>query len=163
MALRFEALDGQLAQQIAPWFDDPETQRYLGGRDWIVRELGLMREMPGTPQGDKTIVGRCGWVAFDGAEPVGFAGAERYGDGTASGAFVVAPDRRRRRVGRQVLSAMMDRSELAGVTRFIGGVEPANVGCIRCVAGLGAALPSEVDDEGMLTLEIALSGHHGPA
>jgi RimJ/RimL family protein N-acetyltransferase len=156
MALRFEAVDGQLAQQIAPWFDDPDTQRYLGGRDWIVRELGLIHQMPGTRQRDKTIVGRWGWVAFDGAEPVGFAGAERYGDGTASGAFIVAPDRRGQRVGRQLLSAMMDRSELAGVARFIGGVEPANVGCIRCLAALGASLPSKVDDEGMLTFEIVL-------
>jgi RimJ/RimL family protein N-acetyltransferase len=154
MALRFVALDGQLVQEIGPWFDDPDTQRYLGGRDWIARELGLIREMPGARQRDKTIVGRWGWVAFDGAEPVGFVGAERYDDGTASATFVVAPDRRGQGIGRQVLSAMIDRSELAGVTRFVGGVEPDNVGCIQCLAALGATLPSLVDDDGMLIFEI---------
>jgi RimJ/RimL family protein N-acetyltransferase len=163
MALRFMELDARLAKQIEPWFDDPDTQRYLGGRDWIARELDLIREMPGARQRDKTIVGRWGWVSFDGAEPVGFAGAERYDDGTASGTFVVAPDRRGQGLGRQVLSAMMDRSELAGVTRFVGGVEPDNVGCIRCLTALGSAPPSRVDDEGMLSFEITLLEHRGRA
>jgi hypothetical protein len=26
---------------ITPWFEDPDTRRYLGGPDWPVRMLGV--------------------------------------------------------------------------------------------------------------------------
>jgi RimJ/RimL family protein N-acetyltransferase len=153
-SLRFMALDAALVQQIEPWFDDEQTRRYLGGRNWIRRELRLIAEVPGRVDGAVVVVGRWGWVAFEDDVPVGVIGAERYDDGTASTALTVAPGHRSRGVGRRMLSALLNRPELGGVIRIVGGVEPDNLPSIRCLTGLGADLSEEVDHEGMLAVSI---------
>jgi RimJ/RimL family protein N-acetyltransferase len=95
---------------IAPWFDDPDTRRYLGGPAWPATMLDL-----------------------------------------GSIAFVTDPRIRGRGIGRTLITAMLARSELDRVELFEAGVEPANVGCRRCLEAAGFRVRSpEPDCEAML-------------
>jgi GNAT superfamily N-acetyltransferase len=105
--MRFVALTPALVAFIEPWFDDPDTIRYLGGNHWLHRELDLMRDAPGVEFPGNTVVTRFVWVAFDGADrPVGLLDVEPYADGTAGAVFVVAPHLRGEGVGQRILLAL---------------------------------------------------------
>lgn len=45
-------------ERIEPWFDDPETQLRLGGRDWIRREPPLLGLTVGDEFRGKLVTGR---------------------------------------------------------------------------------------------------------
>ena len=48
-------------ERIEPWFDDPDTQRFLGGRDWIRREPSLLDLTIGDEFRGKVVTGgECG-------------------------------------------------------------------------------------------------------
>lgn len=47
MELEFVLLTPNLARAVESWFDDPDTARSLGGRDWVHEALRLMRVRPG--------------------------------------------------------------------------------------------------------------------
>jgi len=157
--LRFVPLDPGLAERIAPWFDDPATQRFLGDRQWIKRELRLIHDMPRQRHRGLTITGRWGWVVFEGPEPVAFVGTERNDDRTASASLVVAPERRGRRIGRRAIVALLEQPEVEGVIRLLGSIDPDNVASIRCLIALGVGVPADADDEGMLTFDMPVSRH----
>lgn len=153
-AYRFEALTPALVREIEDWFDDRETQRYLGGRDWIRRELDLIVSQPGTELRGSTVIERLGFVAREkSSAPVAFVAIEVYDDATAAIAIVVAPTRRARGVARRLLSGLLDLPELRPVERLTGAVEPENVACRRALAAAGFTIASTVDDEGMLRVE----------
>lgn len=148
-ALRFAPLTADLLPEIEPWFDDPETIRFLGDRAWIRRELRLVDETLGTEYRGRRVVGRDVWVIFD-ELPVGFIDVERYDDGRAGCVIVVAPARRSQGIGRAILDAVWNRPELVDVEELIGGIEPENVASRRCVTAAGFRLATEPDEEGML-------------
>jgi GNAT superfamily N-acetyltransferase len=151
------SLDADLVDEIEPWFDDDEIRRFLGGRDWMRRELRLIHEMPGRTEGGSTVVGRWGWVVFESGAPVAFVGMERRDDETASGCLLVAPQSRRQGVGRRALMTIAGQAELEGVTCFVGGVEPENHASRCCLASVGAVIADVPDDEGMLAVSAVLS------
>jgi RimJ/RimL family protein N-acetyltransferase len=152
--LTFTPLTETLAQRLAPWFDDPVTQRFLGGRDWLFRELELIHSTPGTEFRGRLVLARHVWVVQDQqGEPCALVDVGPYDDGTAGLAFVVAPHRRGQGLGAQVLLALEGREALRGVHTIIGGVEPDNLASRRCLAQAGYAVAGEPDDEGMLLVE----------
>jgi RimJ/RimL family protein N-acetyltransferase len=148
--LRFQPLSPAIVSSVEHWFDDPETMRFLGGRDWIRRELRLVAEEPGAEFRGRVTIGRDGWIVCDEGGPVGFVDVERYDDRTAGIAIVVDPSRRCTGIGRAVLNEVWLRPELADVDTLIGGVEPDNIPSRRCLRAAGFALASTPDDEGML-------------
>jgi RimJ/RimL family protein N-acetyltransferase len=147
--LRFTPLRAELLPEVEPWFDDPETIRFLGDRNWVRRALRLVDETPGTQYRGRTVVGRDVWIIFK-QVPVGFIDVERYDDGRAGCALVVAPGMRCQGIGRAILAAVWERPELTDVEELIGGVEPENVASRRCLEAAGFRLSSEPDEEGML-------------
>jgi len=151
--LEFVPLDRMLIQEVEPWFDDVETQRYLGDRSWIRRELDLVATQPGTEFRGRTIKSRLAWVVRTHATSVAFVVVERYSDASAGLAFVVAPTHRGRGLGRAMLLALDSRPELAGVARLIGGIEPDNVRARRMVESAGFTVAETPDHEGILRIE----------
>lgn len=156
---------------VQPWFDHPEVEQRLGGRDWPARELALVSQTPGTEYRGAFVTGRFNWVAFDGEDVVGLIGGETYNRWTSYGgegpdgsivldsielpamelAFVVDPTQWGRGYCKAMLDAVLVRPEVADVRVFGGGVEPDNVACILCLKRAGfVRLSDEQDWEGML-------------
>ena len=86
--------------EIETWFDDPETQRWLGGRSWP-RRLVALAELPG----------RVAVVWLQRGEIVALLDIERYGDGPAAIALVVSPAHRGEGIGTAILRSIFDLAE----------------------------------------------------
>src|SRR5205807_1363389 len=119
--LRLWALSAELVDAIRPWFDDPETTKYLGGRGWPDQALRLAEEFASGTSTDANVVARHSWVALDGDEPVGLLGVEAYADHTASLSVLVRPTRRRMAYGIRVIEEAIGWAAAAGVTRIAAG------------------------------------------
>jgi RimJ/RimL family protein N-acetyltransferase len=131
---------------VEPWFDDPETQQWLGDRKWPAMVLHPPAEHRGHPT-----VRRESLLAIEDGSPVALLDVETYQDGTAGFAFVVDPGRRGRGVCRQAALALVARLAKAGVHGLFGGVEPANLASIRCLEAAGFKSSSgQPDAEGFL-------------
>jgi hypothetical protein len=66
-------------ERIEPWFDDPDTQQYLGGRDWIRREPSLLELTIGDEFRGKVVTARRMWLSLEErGEPVAFVDRETY-------------------------------------------------------------------------------------
>jgi RimJ/RimL family protein N-acetyltransferase len=128
---------------IMPWFEDPDTRRYLGGADW-----------PAAGYIDCGTFDRA--TVYGGEGPDGPVITESIEVTTGSIAFAVDPALRRRGIGRVMIAALLARPALAFVELFEAGVEPENVACCRCLerAGFCARSP-EPDYERMLYYRVA--------
>jgi RimJ/RimL family protein N-acetyltransferase len=158
--------------RIEAWFDDAETQRWLGGREWIRRTPSLLTPTIGDQFRGKTVTGRTMWVGLDEAgELVSFVDGETYDRYAAWNgsdwdhpvvsdvvavssmglALEVDPRRRRRGFGAATLRAVIERPETSGVRLFFGSVEVENAASIACFRRAGFRLRSpQPDFEGML-------------
>src|SRR5262249_56632451 len=56
--LEFTQLTAELLPQVESWFDDPETIRFLGDRNWVRRALRLVDETPRKEDRGRTVLGR---------------------------------------------------------------------------------------------------------
>jgi GNAT superfamily N-acetyltransferase len=137
---------------ITPWFEDPDTRRYLGGPDWPAA-MSITANAPSArcsaavqtaahrylAQLDGRAVGYidCGTfdraTVYDGTGPDGPVITESIEVATGSIAFAVDQAFRRRGIGRVMIAALLARPELAFVELFEAGVEPENVPCRRCL------------------------------
>lgn len=142
---------------VAPWFDDAETVRWLGGREWPENLLRLIADPPHEHRGS-TVRDRAGWVATLDGEPVALIDTEVYEDGTAALSLVVAPAQRRRGLGTSALAAigrLLGRSY--GVEALVGGVEQHNEASHRCVKAAGfVAVADDPDEEGFINYVLRL-------
>lgn len=130
---------------VEPWFDDAETARYLGGRDWPRETLALVRRRP------SGAVDRRAWLALDDDRIVGLADVEAYDDGTASVAIVVDPARRSRGNGGRILELVSQDLSSRGVREVRGGVHVGNIQSRRCALRAGfRPLASQPDADGFV-------------
>lgn len=104
-AIELRPFTPDLLDALAPWFDDAESVRWLGGRDWPENLLCLVADPPQEHRGS-TVRERAGWVATLDGEAVALIDTEIYEDGTAAISLVVAPAHRRRGVGAAALAAI---------------------------------------------------------
>ena len=153
--MNFVSLTPDWIPVLEPWFDDADTRRYLGGREWLRRLPELIQRCPGVEVNGITSVARHVWIAVDATDtsanlPIGLVDVEPYSDGTAGFAFIVAPAMRGRGVGRHLLRALAERPELAQTHTLTGTVEPENAASLGCLAKAGFVIAAEVDEEGML-------------
>jgi len=88
------------AAEIEPWFDEPETQIRLGGREW----LHMVRSLAAPP--DRIVL-----LAREDGEPVALVDVEHLA--TTSFAIVVAPERRGQGIATAVVARLLE-TELAG-------------------------------------------------
>ena len=79
-----------------PWFADPDTQRWLGGPDWLPMMLNLADRPPGEFRG-AVQTGRHRWLAWANGAAVGYIDCETYDRWTTweggPGRREAAPDR----------------------------------------------------------------------
>jgi RimJ/RimL family protein N-acetyltransferase/ketosteroid isomerase-like protein len=169
--IELRPLTGADLPVIAPWFEDPDTRRFLGGPDWPAAILahnvrsvattfrgaaqtGAYRYLAladGTPVGyiDCGTFDRC--TVYAGEGPDGPLITETIDAPTGSIAFAINPERRGRGLGRAMIAALLARPELQAVELFEAGVEPENIASRRCLEAAGFRLRSqEPDFEGML-------------
>lgn len=154
-------------KRIEPWFDDPETQSRLGGRNWIRREPLLLGLTVSDEFRGKIVTGRRMWLSLDElGEPVAFVEGEMYDryaawDGSdwdhpvvsdvvevpSMGlTLVVDPARRRRGWGAATLRAVLEHPGVSHIRLFFGGVEQDNVASIACLTKAGLHLRSPEPD-----------------
>ena len=155
----FTDLTATNAETIAWWFDDPDTQRYLGDRTWLYQIVGLVQTAPGTAWNGVTVLERHLWLAGDRDGACGLVDIEIYDNASAALALVVAPDRRSQGVGQQILAELTIRPELNAVTRLFGSIEPDNLGAQRCCLRAGFQVDHVLDVDGMFPFEKMLSNH----
>ncbi len=123
-------------REVERWFDDAETQRWLGGRDWPAQSLRLAGET------------RHVLLASAGGDAVAMIDVETYPDARASFAIVVAPAARRSGIGRATLNAVIDHHALSAVTEWFAGIERGNDASRRLVEALGFRRVTEEDADG---------------
>jgi RimJ/RimL family protein N-acetyltransferase len=159
-------------ERIEPWFDDPDTQQYLGGRDWLRRAPSLLELTVGDEFRGKVVTGRRMWLSLEErGEPVAFVDGETYNryaawDGSdpddphvsdvvevpSMGLVVVIdPMRRRQGYGSSTIWAVIEHPDVAHIRLFFGDVEVENLSSIRCLEKAGFRVrSSEPNFEGML-------------
>ena len=156
---------------IAPWFEDPDTRRFLGGPDWPAAMLAHSERSVGTTFRGAVQTGAYHYLALADGSPVGYIDCGTFdrctvyaGEGpggpiiteaidapTGSIAFATDPARRAHGLGRAMIAALLDRPELQAVNVFEAGVEPENIASRRCLEAVGfQPLSEEPDFEGML-------------
>jgi RimJ/RimL family protein N-acetyltransferase len=156
---------------VSPWFEDSQTSRYLGGRDWPRRMLELDERLIGIEFRGATQTSAHRFLAYWEDRPIGmidcgvfdrwtrYAGEDADGPiitdsievTTGSIAFVIAPTLRNQGFGRSMIRALVEWSELSEVRLFEAGVEPENHASVRCLLAAGfVPHGSEPDFEGMV-------------
>jgi RimJ/RimL family protein N-acetyltransferase len=156
---------------VEPWFEDPQTRRFLGDSGWPGRMLELDdRRVVGEEFRGARQTGTYRYLARAGGVPVGYVDCGTFdrwticeqgsagvlvGDSidvpAGSIAFVIDPDFRLRGFGTAMVGALLDRPELGEVELFGAGVEPENVASVGCLRAAGFRLQAEEPDfEGML-------------
>lgn len=165
-----------------PWFADPDTQRWLGGPDW----LPLMLDLADRPLGEfrgAAETGRHRWLAWAEGMAVGYIDCGTYdrwttweggpggrgvtatiGVPSAGIAYVIDPARRRRGYATAMVTAMTAMPELAHVKLFAAGVEPENTASVGCLRKAGFwPLSPEPDWEGIVYYALFRTGRdtHG--
>lgn len=121
---------------VGPWFDNADTLRWLGGRDWPAQSLRLA--------GD----GRLLFLALRGTAPVGLLDVETYEERRASFAIAVAPAERRAGMGTAVLAAAIAHQHFASVVEWFAGIEHGNDASRRLVERLGFRRVTDEDADG---------------
>jgi RimJ/RimL family protein N-acetyltransferase len=156
---------------IRPWFEDPDTRRFLGGPLWPAAMLAHGARSIGTTFRGATHAGAYHYLALSAGVPVGYIDCGVFdrctiygGEGpdgpiilatieavTGSIAFAVDPARRRHGLAARMIQALTRHPDLTTVKLFEAGVEPENHGSRGALEAAGFRLPSPVPDcEGML-------------
>lgn len=150
--LDFIPITSDLIKEVEELFDDPDTKRFLGGREWIRRIPALLQDSPGVEFRGRRVLARDAWIVHAMEGPAGIVDVERYDDGTAGIALAVAPDMRGKGIGRRILSSLEMLDELADVKAFVGAVEPENEAARRCMRNARFEVAEQEDEEGMLRI-----------
>jgi RimJ/RimL family protein N-acetyltransferase len=140
---------------VEPWFEDPETQRWLGGPDWPRMALALADAPLGESRGAQE-TGRYRFLAWDKDVPVGYVDCGTYdrwatweGDPGGRGvvsvidepsggiAYVTEPTLRRRGYGVDMILSLMRVPALVHVSLYATGIEPENTASVQCLLSAG--------------------------
>ncbi|MGY1641407.1 GNAT family N-acetyltransferase [Geodermatophilus sp. SYSU D00703] len=157
---------------VLPWFDSPEVQRRLGGREWPERELALRTATWTEEFRGRRVLRSHAFVLLDEDRPVAQVGGDVYDRWTTwdparervlsedprrtmGAAYVVDPDRWGQGYGRAALRALVEAQETADVEQFVLGIEPDNAASLRAATAAGfASLTTEPDAEDMVYLHL---------
>lgn len=148
-----------LLASVQPWFRHPEVRRRLGGPDWPARELRLLARDVGEQYRGRTVLRVHSWIAVDEAGvPIAKIGGDVYDrwtrwdgsrpdrpvvsatePGPAMGmAYVVDPAHWGEGIGRAVLLAAVEHTDVTDVRVFAAGIDSDNSASRRCAAGFAA-------------------------
>jgi RimJ/RimL family protein N-acetyltransferase len=169
VSLRLRPFESSELHLVEPWFNDAETQRWLGGPRWPRQMLDLMTYSLSEYRGARE-TGRFRWLAWEHEAAVGFIDCGTYDRWTTweggergrgviavmpvpsgSISYVVDPTRRGRGHCTRMIMELMRQPELAQIRLFGAGVEPDNLASIGCLVAAGfEPLDAEPDWEGMV-------------
>lgn len=171
-SIELRPFEAQHLPLVLPWFDDPEVELRLGGRDWPARALRLQeRALAGEEFRGRRVLREHTWLAWHRSVPVGYLGGEVYDRwcrwdgsdperpvvshveaGPAMGAaYVVDPGRWRQGYGVAMLRTWLRDPEVADVRVFALGIDDDNLASRRCAVRAGfVADPPATDWEGMV-------------
>jgi RimJ/RimL family protein N-acetyltransferase len=121
---------------VEPWFEDSETQRWLGGKEWPRRLL----ELAHPPD-------RRAWLFTCAGRAMGLLDIERFAGRSAAVAVVVAPEHRGAGMGTSILGSVLDLPGSEDVEQVIGEVEVGNAVGERCVRAAGFGRRSDIAAE----------------
>jgi RimJ/RimL family protein N-acetyltransferase len=167
--LRLQPFEASELHLVEPWFNDAETQRWLGGPRWPRQMLDLVTHPLGEYRGARE-TGRFRWSAWEDEAAVGFIDCGTYDcwttweggeDGrgvisaialpSASITYVIDPSLRGRGHCTQMIVELMRQPELTQIRLIGAGVEPDNLASIGCLVSAGfEPLDAEPDWEGMV-------------
>lgn len=151
---------------VEAWFEDHDTSRFLGGRDWPTKMLDHAARCVGETFRGATQTGSHHYLAFAGATPVGYTDCGTFdrctvygGEGpdgpiildtidaaTGAFAFAVDPAHRRQGLATRMIWTLTQHSDLATVELFEAGVVPDNHACRRTLEAAGFTLRSQEPD-----------------
>jgi len=122
--LRLVPLATDYAAQIAEWFDDADTVRFVGGLAWLHATLRFDRpsDVASTDLGQ--VAAHHAWLALADDQPVAVIDVLADEQGEAAIKMIVAPARRKMGMGRRVLDAVWGLPEMAAVRSVSGYVDP---------------------------------------
>lgn len=145
--MRLRLLTEADLSRVAHWFDDAAIQEWLGGRDWLPRELRLVRQRPGTLFRRQLVLRSYAWLALADGRPVGYAGGDIYDRWTQTFdgyphrsmgiSYLVDPAEQGRGIGRALVRAVVTRADLVDVHTFWAGIEADNVASRKCAEAAG--------------------------
>jgi len=156
---------------VTPWFEDPDTRRFLGGPQWPAAMLAQGDRSVGTTFRGARQTGAYRYLALAAGAPVGYIDCGAFdrctvygGEGsdgpiiletidavTGSIAFAIDPTRRRQRLATRMIQALTHHPDLSAVELFEAGVEPESDGSRGALEAAGFRLrTAEPDCEGML-------------
>ncbi len=150
MKLNYRLLTEVDSAVIEPWFDDLDTKKYLGNKDWLHRLFKLLDEMPGKEFKGKIISGRYALLVFLGQTPVALIDIETYSDATAALALVVAPDYRSKGIAKRIHGDIWELSEMKDINKIIGGLDPDNIASLKSLKETGAIISKKLNEQGQL-------------
>ncbi|MBB3082813.1 GNAT family N-acetyltransferase [Geodermatophilus sabuli] len=172
-AVRLVPFEPEHLPVVLPWFDAPEVQRRLGGREWPERELALRAAAREEEFRGRRVLRAHSFVVLDDeGRAVGQIGGDVYDRWTAwdperervlaedrrrtmGAAYVVDPGRTGRGYGRAALAALVAAPETADVEQFVLGIEPDNAASLGAAAAAGfRPLTTEPDAEDMVYLHL---------
>lgn len=151
---------------IQPWFEDPDTARFLGGPYWPAKMLDHAARCVGETFRGATQTGSHHYLAFADGTPVGYIDCGIFDRCTVYGgegpdgpiildtidavsgaiAFTIDPTHRRQGLATRMIRALTEHPDLATVQLFEAGVEPDNHASRRTLEAAGFTLPSEKPD-----------------
>jgi ribosomal protein S18 acetylase RimI-like enzyme len=128
------------------WFNDDDTRHWLGDRRWPSNKLGM------SGPSHHAMLG-----VVDG-QPVGLVDIEVDADYRAAFAIVVAPDQRRRGLGRTMVEACLADPRFDDVCEWFAGVETGNIASQQLLVSCGFARMTDEDADGFSYFARRLSG-----
>ena len=125
-SITFEPVTREHLKLLEEWMQDPESRAGVGG---ILPLDSWLEFVTGND-------GQFARIVLDGAEPVGMVivGLE---DGEAAVALLVAPEKRGRGYGKQILRELVHQPEVASARVFLAPIEPEHAASRKCFEAVG--------------------------
>lgn len=133
---------------VEPWFDDLDTERWLGGRDWPSMVLRASATLPRART----------FLACRAGRPLVLLGFDVEEDGRAGISYVTNPQARRRGHATAVLRLMLPLAAQAGARCLVAGVEAGNASSEALLRRLGFRPQGPCDADGFSYFILPLSG-----
>jgi RimJ/RimL family protein N-acetyltransferase len=169
MNITLKPFTKEMVSIIEPWFDDPETKKWLGDRKWIDNIFRMLNEPVGSEFRGQHKIAAYAFLVCDKDKPVGFIDSEisdrwvQYGgekDGkpvylnieeklTAGMAFVVNPAERGKGYAVSIIKALIVLPEFKEVKIFEAGAEPDNIASQKVLEAAGFTSDYKPDFEDM--------------
>lgn len=169
-------LTPEIVPSIRPWFEDLNTEKYLGGYRWIDTAVERFSKAIGKEFRGARVIDRIGYVFYQEDTAIGYAEAEVYDQLTtvdkngeeivikireplitAAIVYVVAPEFRGKGIAKSILEDFISLDRFKDVKAFVAGTEEENVASMKLLESVGfSKRNAEPDFEDMINWELRI-------